>query len=74
MTKGILYALPRTALRREKHEYARALELFQSTGDYMGDPVLVAYVVTYCFDRKISFQWDERLIGTDEGVSRVRRT
>lgn len=71
MTKGILYALPRTALRHEKPEYARAVELFQSKGEYTGDPVLVAYVVTYCYDRRISFRWDT--IGNGDEVSRVTR-
>lgn len=73
MSKGLLYTLPRTAVRREKHEYARALELFNSTGEYTGDPVLVAYIVTCCFDRNVPFKWDLGEVGSGEQASRVSR-
>lgn len=73
MSKGILYALPRMALRHERADYARAVELFTSTGVYQGDPVLVAFVVTYCFDHKIAFRWD--LVGDGQalGTSKIVR-
>ena len=64
MAKGILYALPRQAGRHEKADYARALELFQSRGEFEGNPVLVAYVVTYCFDRGIAFTWKDGAEGS----------
>lgn len=74
MTKGDIYALPRKAVRREKHEYARAMELFASTGQYTGDPVLVAYIVTCCFERGVPFKWDLGELGSGENtrVSRAR--
>jgi hypothetical protein len=72
MSKGILYALPRSAQRHEKADYARALELFQSQGQYEGDPVLVAHVVTHCFDRRIPFKWTVPGSGAD-GASKVTR-
>lgn len=73
MSKDILYALPRTALRHEKAEYARALELFQSRGEFAGDPALVAYIVTFCFDRRIPFKWTLPDYGAPLGTSTVTR-
>lgn len=72
MSKGILYASPRTAQRHEKADYARAVELFNSRGYYGGDPVLVAYVVTYCFDKEIPFKWN-LVEDSSPGVSTVTR-
>ncbi len=73
MSKGIIYASPREALRLDKAAYHRAVELFTSTGRFEGDPVLVAYVVTYCFDHKIPFKWDLVGDGQPLGTSKVTR-
>ncbi len=73
MSKGPLYALPRTALRHEKTDYARAVEVFTSKGQFDGDPVLVAHVITHCFDSRIPFKWSLVDYGAPVGTSKIVR-
>lgn len=72
MGKGNLCASPRSASRHEKAEYTRALELFLSRGEFQGGQVLVAHVMTYCFDRGIPFEWREAMFLPGD-VSKITR-